>query len=270
MRGSISHEIDLPHMAKIPQSATELQEHLADHQGFLQDSAAAYDRGRDGEAKRLAVSLRVLFHDTSSSHSLLGQMGRLLGQFLSTAIPHDTASVMPHGGLVMVAMAGHESRYVAMLDNVPVTRWLPFSSWWDEEIFVDSAKRALTRKDLVLAVANQDGGAHVDPGLNETYARLSRHNSLGWVVSEGMTQPAIPIPKPERAAIRQIAHETLKTLVPGYQKSPKVSAPLFGGARMRMGGARPAHAPARIRVGRNDPCPCGSGRKYKKCHGAVV
>jgi preprotein translocase subunit SecA len=22
------------------------------------------------------------------------------------------------------------------------------------------------------------------------------------------------------------------------------------------------------RVGRNDPCPCGSGRKYKKCHGA--
>ncbi|HEX9604188.1 MAG TPA: SEC-C metal-binding domain-containing protein, partial [Myxococcales bacterium] len=20
------------------------------------------------------------------------------------------------------------------------------------------------------------------------------------------------------------------------------------------------------RVGRNDPCPCGSGKKYKKCH----
>jgi hypothetical protein len=24
------------------------------------------------------------------------------------------------------------------------------------------------------------------------------------------------------------------------------------------------------KVGRNDPCPCGSGRKYKKCHGAVA
>jgi len=23
------------------------------------------------------------------------------------------------------------------------------------------------------------------------------------------------------------------------------------------------------KVGRNDPCPCGSGRKYKKCHGAT-
>lgn len=21
------------------------------------------------------------------------------------------------------------------------------------------------------------------------------------------------------------------------------------------------------KIGRNDPCPCGSGRKYKKCHG---
>jgi preprotein translocase subunit SecA len=23
-------------------------------------------------------------------------------------------------------------------------------------------------------------------------------------------------------------------------------------------------------VGRNDPCPCGSGKKYKKCHGAAA
>ncbi|HBN02568.1 MAG TPA: YecA family protein, partial [Bacteroidetes bacterium] len=22
-----------------------------------------------------------------------------------------------------------------------------------------------------------------------------------------------------------------------------------------------------IKVGRNDDCPCGSGKKYKKCHG---
>jgi uncharacterized protein len=24
------------------------------------------------------------------------------------------------------------------------------------------------------------------------------------------------------------------------------------------------------KVGRNDPCPCGSGRKFKKCHGAAA
>jgi preprotein translocase subunit SecA len=35
-------------------------------------------------------------------------------------------------------------------------------------------------------------------------------------------------------------------------------------------GDRPAAARAVPKVGRNDPCPCGSGKKYKKCHGAGV
>jgi preprotein translocase subunit SecA len=39
-----------------------------------------------------------------------------------------------------------------------------------------------------------------------------------------------------------------------------------------IGGSTPPparrQAPA-IRIGRNDPCPCGSGKKFKKCHGAV-
>jgi uncharacterized protein YecA (UPF0149 family) len=34
-------------------------------------------------------------------------------------------------------------------------------------------------------------------------------------------------------------------------------------------------APAQVKregakVGRNDPCPCGSGKKFKKCHGVTV
>jgi preprotein translocase subunit SecA len=33
-------------------------------------------------------------------------------------------------------------------------------------------------------------------------------------------------------------------------------------------GAGPQIAPGIDKVGRNDPCPCGSGKKYKKCHGA--
>jgi len=27
---------------------------------------------------------------------------------------------------------------------------------------------------------------------------------------------------------------------------------------------------AEEKIGRNDPCPCGSGKKYKKCHGAAA
>jgi len=25
-----------------------------------------------------------------------------------------------------------------------------------------------------------------------------------------------------------------------------------------------------LKVGRNDPCPCGSGKKYKVCHGRLA
>ena len=42
-------------------------------------------------------------------------------------------------------------------------------------------------------------------------------------------------------------------------------------ARMAGGGeAQPVQQVVRgqEKVGRNDPCPCGSGKKFKKCHGA--
>ncbi len=48
-------------------------------------------------------------------------------------------------------------------------------------------------------------------------------------------------------------------------------APLTGtngsGNGSGNGGARPGYTPSGARIGRNDPCWCGSGAKYKKCHG---
>ena len=34
----------------------------------------------------------------------------------------------------------------------------------------------------------------------------------------------------------------------------------------------PKKRPVRVaqKVGRNDPCPCGSGKKYKQCHGKLT
>ena len=43
-------------------------------------------------------------------------------------------------------------------------------------------------------------------------------------------------------------------------------------AEMQMVGGGGAEKPKQVirreKIGRNDPCPCGSGKKYKKCHGA--
>jgi hypothetical protein len=261
---------------KQPQSHAELSQHLQDHLGFLLASADAYDNGFDGEAKRLAVSVRLLVHDTNNSKSLLGQLGQKNIQFFESAFPVVKGNQNTHGGLVMTSLSPSKgARYVAFLDDAPhgQMRTTDFDTWWNSTVFIDSKGSELSRKGLVLAVANQDGGAHVDPSLNQTYADLSRNNSLGWVFSDGKTTQ--PMEGPERAAIRQIAHEFLKSLIPGYTKTP-VYPPdgmIMGGAVVLQGAdatARVASLSEKKKVGRNESCPCGSGKKFKRCCGASV
>jgi preprotein translocase subunit SecA len=57
------------------------------------------------------------------------------------------------------------------------------------------------------------------------------------------------------------------TATPAAAKRAKAAAAASNGeaATDNVTGAVPSG-----KVGRNDPCPCGSGRKYKKCHGAGV
>ncbi len=45
-------------------------------------------------------------------------------------------------------------------------------------------------------------------------------------------------------------------------------SPQEGGDAMQGAAPKPVSKFANAKVGRNDPCPCGSGKKYKKCHGA--
>jgi preprotein translocase subunit SecA len=50
-------------------------------------------------------------------------------------------------------------------------------------------------------------------------------------------------------------------------QKPKQQPMYFSGS----GGAEPQTVKRKeAKVGRNDPCPCGSGKKYKKCHGAAA
>src|SRR4051812_24073107 len=57
------------------------------------------------------------------------------------------------------------------------------------------------------------------------------------------------------------------------RRRERVAAPkiqLSGPSPESQGASKPQQAVAKDKVGRNDPCPCGSGKKYKKCHGAAV
>ncbi len=49
--------------------------------------------------------------------------------------------------------------------------------------------------------------------------------------------------------------------------APLTPAAGAAGAAAPGSGVRPGYTPDGVRIGRNDPCWCGSGAKYKKCHG---
>jgi preprotein translocase subunit SecA len=57
--------------------------------------------------------------------------------------------------------------------------------------------------------------------------------------------------------------ETSKTDLPTYSEADQSSGRVPGQQKVQ---------PVRVdkKVGRNEPCPCGSGKKYKLCHGKSV
>jgi preprotein translocase subunit SecA len=49
-----------------------------------------------------------------------------------------------------------------------------------------------------------------------------------------------------------------------------MAPPQPGFSRVPTGPVDPNNPETWAKVQRNAPCPCGSGRKYKHCHGALV
>lgn len=198
------------------QTAAELEQHLQENIGFLVASCTAFDAGIHSEAKRLGTTIRVLLHDTKNSHSLLGLLGhkeKIL--YLNTANARDPSNMLAHHGLVGFQFDQNGPSYWAPLGDGPPTRYSrgtsDFESWWNEHVIVDHAGGVFTRKDLVLSLANKDGGAHVDPSIAPDYAALTRENSLGWVVSSNDSTET-PLKSVELHSVRQIAYELLQSL----------------------------------------------------------
>lgn len=205
---------------KYRQTKDELKSHLREQIEFLKRSSQAYDEGCTSEAKRLTLPLRILLHDTHNSPSLLTLLKRNEILFYDTSLDYDPNNLEPTRGSIMtkitITKTGQNSaEFSPPLDDGPPTRHrkgkISFEKWWNKIVFVDIKGNKLTRKNLVLAVANKDGGAHVDHELDKGYADMTRFGSLGSVfVQDGNKRHFAT--HPELAGVRQISHEVLKSL----------------------------------------------------------
>lgn len=109
--------------------------------------------------------------------------------------------------------------------------------------------------------------SRVRPILYMVYAR-------GWFCDEathfGVNSPDMPL-----ADYQRVPEQHRAALYRAYSQAVRVQPPASDSKRGRVAEGGRADVPALRsgdptswgKVGRNDPCPCGSGRKYKQCHG---
>lgn len=199
----------------------EQKRHLGEQLDFLRGSVAAYDSGVEHEAKRIAAVIRTLFHNTSSSHALLNQMGAEATIVITTVKP-ESPYTQPDGKVVtairilspLTEFAANSGgvKVVPMLDRGGYRAGIEAHDWWGEVLWEHPVP--MTRRELVLSAANTDGGTHVDPAGTTSkygggYGALKPGVSSYSVSRGGEIGPEVALGNPQYADLRQLAHELL-------------------------------------------------------------
>lgn len=198
----------------------DFQDQLRRQLQFLRSSCRLYDEGHVEEAIRIAVTLRVLFHDTPRSISLLQHLRRKSISMLSTAELCGKAE-NHHLALIKTLVRIPDARYPNItcemqpaLDDLTRREIIPFRRWWIKEpiiLFHDTG--VLNRRDLILAAANKDGGAHVDAALEPTYDKARLGGDI-TIEIDFKNPPVTAVASAENvhfASLRQIGYEVLNS-----------------------------------------------------------
>jgi hypothetical protein len=190
-----------------------MEQKLREQIGFLKLSCDAFDRGTESEALRIATTLRVMFHDTPRSTSLVSHLGFKKKMMLSSARGHN--NWQDYLKTQLDFSSEEPVRMLPMLgDNF---RELSIDDWWGTETVFTHNSKKYSRRLIVLSAANKDGGAHVDKKLDQYYEVLAAgeyafgltgnltFNGKPWF-EQGVTHYA---KNAHLALIRQFGYETL-------------------------------------------------------------
>jgi hypothetical protein len=199
---------------KHKRSHVELKDELEKQLRVLRVLCKSFDEDCEDVYVSIATSIRVLLHDgerRSKSRALLTQLGcrrdMLFVDSCGEVNPHNLMT----SHLLCAAQIGSPegAKYVPLGSRV--VKKVRFPSWWNSNVIKDKVGNLFCRKDIVITVANQDGGAHVDTEILMSHKQLSKDNSLGWLWSSGNSrdnQMGNPIP----ACMRQIATEVIASI----------------------------------------------------------
>jgi hypothetical protein len=199
---------------------TELIEKIREQVQVLDVLGEQFDAGHRVMGYPLATTIRVLVHDTNQSHALLAQVGELTKMpFINTSAPINPRNLlMAHGGLVIMRIAaGTGSTWVPRVGLPPAPDAQPhdvqFAPWWNTDVMRDSDSTLWSRKRMVLAIANKEGGAHIDPEQPVDVRAIEEENSMGWTYRDPIKDDQPISEGPLLPSMRQIAYELEHSIV---------------------------------------------------------
>jgi hypothetical protein len=183
----------------------DLSDELRKQLKFLSNSCGLFDGGDRAEAVRMAVVLRILFHDTSKSTSLLKLLGASDVKVLSTIAPFDLAKTAFFDGVGTFFM-GPEGSGVSALPHDKELYQFSAPTWWHQIVIVNGASKH-SRKSISLDVAHKLGGAHVD---DELPAKLEELVTGIWTFGDALGAKAA-VADYHGIALRRFAYEVLNS-----------------------------------------------------------
>ncbi len=122
---------------------------------------------------------------------------------------------------------------------------------------------ALEEVDFIMESHTEEAGTDVDRESTAQWSKQSEWLSLEVLATEGGGEGD------SEGTVEFLAKYKVKNVVVEHRE--RATFEKHGDKWLFADGEQIAGPPVKReepKVGRNDPCPCGSGKKYKKCHAA--
>ncbi|MDO8318140.1 hypothetical protein [Rhodoferax sp.] len=197
---------------RIPRSSQDLKASLVEQVLLLMAYCDKFDQGVIAFAKPIAGTLRTLLHHHGNSKSVLAQLSLRSGRYFTVTPPVDPKNLIGHCNLLSIRVDASGVTYVPQFD-LPMggKSRIPFPEWWTLPVAMSQDRKTLSRMDIVTAVADMDGGSHIDPSLTPIYESFRSGRFLGWMAMIDEKE-GLPVASPQYSCLRVISHELLLSL----------------------------------------------------------
>lgn len=224
----------------VVRSKNDLKQKFLDIILEIEEACKAFDEGTLRKASVIAQQLRILLNDTKSSTSALTHIEKKNIKFIDSALLYSSSPSFScfeikcdfcnkliqvfnvYMGLVKKTVDKVKNSDDVSFKFSPLFNWIigknfntapkkDFEVWWEQIIYKDHHKNdfQLSRKDLVLIMADKDGGAHIDAEIPEKYYQFCQNDSLRLNINNQIVEFEN---HPAGVSVIQIAYEVIESL----------------------------------------------------------